>query len=152
MISTRLVQLIEGHSEQITQRMLEAIRKDPRLPLFSQLPDSELLRRFDDACQHLGRWLAAKDEKLMEVRYTILGRERFEENIPLHEVVRAVQVLKREILKFARQQAVDQSALEIYGEKELEHLVGGFYDRIVYYIVQGYERALRESTQQAVSG
>ena len=148
MLSTRVVQLIEDHAEQITKSVLAAIRKDPRLPLFGRLANTELLRRFEDVCQNLGRWLTAKDEAVIEVRYELLGRERFEEDIPLHECVLAAQIFKRQLLAFARRQAIDQSVLEIYSLVELERLLGGFFDQVIYHIVQGYERALRDSVQQ----
>lgn len=147
MLSSKLVEMIEGHTEQIKRNVLKEVRKDSRLSEFTKLSDTELLRRFEDVCRHLGRWLSLQDEKLLENRYAALGRERFEEGIPLQEVVLATQMFKGALLRFAREQAVDQSAFDIYSEEELEYLLGRFFDRIIYYIVCGYQQPLREAAR-----
>jgi len=64
MLSSRLIHLIEHHSEQFNKRLLESIRRDDRLKCFAQLPDSQLLYRFEDLCRHLGKWLALDDDNI----------------------------------------------------------------------------------------
>ena len=66
----------------------------------------------------------------------------------MHELVLAMQMFKRLLLRFARRQAVDQTAIEVYAEEELEQLIGGFFDRMVYHVVRGYERASQNSIIQ----
>ena len=148
MLSTRLLELIESHSEKIGQELLAEVRADARLPVFHSLPEGELLKRFQDACLRLSHWLAEADEDQIERRYTDLGRDRFEEGVPLHELVLAMQLFKRLLLRFARRQAVDQTAIEVYAEEELEQLIGGFFDRMVYHVVRGYEKASQNSIIQ----
>ena len=38
----------------------------------------------------------------------------------MHELVLAMQMFTRLLLRFARRQAVDQTAIEVYAEEELE--------------------------------
>jgi hypothetical protein len=146
MVANRLVELVEAHADQIKARILAKVRADPRLREFKKLPESELLQRFGDVCVNFGRWLEENDDHLFRVRYQVLGRERFDEGIPLQEVVLAAMVFKQTLLEFCRSQAVDQTALEMYNHGELEQLISGFFDRLIYHLVVGYEECLREAS------
>ena len=85
MLSARLVLLIEGNSEEITRQVLDRVRRDERLPMFRQLPDTELLKRFGNVSKTLGTWLLEKEAEQLTRPFRKLGRERFKEGIPLHE-------------------------------------------------------------------
>ncbi len=145
MISRTLVQMIEDNSERITDRFVKHLRADPRLVEFHTLPESELRDRAHDVLKNLGRWLVASHESEVAHRYEALGRRRYEETIPLYEVVRALHTLREDILAFVREQGVGETPMQLYAEEELEHLVGLFFDSAVYHTVHGYEIALRQS-------
>jgi len=142
-LSNRLVAFIEEHAATITRRVHKRIHREPRLKQITKLSQAQLLGRFKDVCLHLARWLALKDNGLVESRYEQLGEERLREGIPLHEVLLVTQLFKRELIDFAREQAQDQTAYEIFAEAELEQLVGDFFDQVIFYIARGYERKLR---------
>jgi hypothetical protein len=143
MLSANLIQLIESHSEAITRQVIARIRADPKLPSLARHSEHELLSRCEDVCQRLGHWLAEADEQEIEKRYGTLGRERFEEGTPLHEAVRATQIYKSALLSYARLHGLGGSTVDIYGEEELERFIVGFFDRVIYYEVREYEKALR---------
>jgi hypothetical protein len=142
MLATRVVELMETHSDEIARAVLEQVQKDRRLPLFSKLSTAELLLRFEDVCKRLGVWLSESDEDKLGKHYESLGRLRYFEGIPLHEVVWAAYLFKQRLLRYAREHCYEQTAYELYTEVELERLVNGFFDKTVYYIVRGYEEAL----------
>jgi len=140
MISARLVQMIEDHAEQITDRVVRQLRKDPRLSYIAHLPDAELRGRCHEIVKNLGHWLAASGEDEIARHYEELGRIRYREKVPLHEVVHALHLLKERILDYIRDQGLVQTSVELYAEEELEHQVGRFFDLAVYHVVLGYER------------
>ena len=145
MLSANLIHLIESHSDAITRQVVTRIRADPKLPSLMRHSENELLRRCEDLCERLGHWLAEADEEEIEKRFSTLGRERFEEGTPLHETVRATQLFKSAILSYARHHGLGGSTVDLYGEEELERLVVGFFDRVIYYEVREYEKALRSA-------
>jgi hypothetical protein len=149
MLSGRLIQLIENHSDLIIARVLSRIRDDPHLPGFQKMPEAELRAWWGTLLSHLSEWLSQTGDEDFGKRYEALGRRRFEESVPLHEVVYAVQILKREMINFVREQGFGQSSLEIYAEEELEHRLGRFFDWLVYHLVRGYEEALRSAVHVA---
>ena len=150
MLSTRLLQLIEDHSEEIAKSVLESIRRDRLLSRFSKLPDAELLTRFEDVCKKISVWLAESNEEQLAKHFEKLGWLRYAEEIPLHEVVRAAHVFKEQLTRYAREHCYEQTALELYAGGELERLINSFFDKTVYYIVRAYGQALVHASKTAV--
>ncbi len=150
MISRTLVQLIEDNSARITDRIVERQRADPALLHLGKLPVSELRDRVHEVLKNLGKWLVEEHEGETARRYEALGKRRCQEGIPLHEVVKALHLLRENMIGFVREQGVGASSLQIYAEEELEHMVGLFFDRAVYHVVHGYETELRRGAAAAV--
>jgi len=148
MYSSKLIQLIEDHAEQITAKIIQQIREDPKLREIGKLPESELPDRAREILKNLGRWLLSENEEIAR-HYERLGRLRFEESIPLHEIVRALQIIKERMIAFARNQGIADTAVQIYAEEELEHCIDTFFDHVVYHFVRGYEEAMRRATHLA---
>ena len=96
------IQLIEDHAEEITRTLLQKVRHDPLLPRYRELSDFELLDRFRKACNKLGYWLADSDPEQVATAHEGLGRDRFNEQIPLHEVVHAAHLIKNQLTGYAR--------------------------------------------------
>jgi hypothetical protein len=141
MVSLKLIRLLEEHSAEITKAVLRANQEDPRLKHLAALPQSELTDRCELVIHHLGVWLSNPDSREIEKQFEALGRKRYQERIPLRESVLGLQILKRKILGYLRDQGFTRDTLEIYAEEELEHQIGNFFDSAIYYTVSGYEKA-----------
>jgi hypothetical protein len=145
MLSAKLVQLIEDHWEALTRRILIVLRADPRLSHFRALSESDVHDRIGQICKNLGRWLAAGDDEHLAAQYETLGHNRQREGVPLDEVVHASHLIKHRMLDFVRDQGITHTSVEVYAQEELEHRVGLFFDAVVYHLVRGYERGMREA-------
>jgi hypothetical protein len=143
MLSSRLIRLVSDHWERIADRVERQARRDSKLLELGKLPEQELRERTREILQHLGPWLISPEEDLGH-RYEALGRRRFEEGVPLHEVVHALQMIRENMIQYVLDQGVSDSPLELYAEGELEHGANRIFDIIIYYFVRGYERAMRE--------
>ncbi len=143
MLSSRLLRLVSDHWEEITTRVLVRIRRDSKLLEFGKLPEPDLRERAREILQNLGTWMVSKEEHLAD-RYERIGHQRFEEGIPLHEVVYSLQLLRESMIQYVRDQGLGQTPLELYAEEELEHGSDRIFDTIIYYLVRGYEHAMRE--------
>ncbi len=139
MLSAKLVQLIETHSAGLAEEAVHQLRADPRAPGIAALPENELRDQCQLVLQRLGHWLAESPEEEIADQYEHLGRLRLREDIPLHEAVLALHRLKQSMLDYVRAQGLAQTAADIYGEEELEHEIGRFFDSAVYHLVHGYE-------------
>jgi hypothetical protein len=145
MLSIKLVQLIEAHWEQISERILCKIRNDARLAHLNTLTEAELRKRAREVVKNIGDWLGASLEEPLAHRCETLGRQRFEEGIPLHEVVLARFIIKEGLMEFVHDHAFVETSLQLYAEGELEKSVGHLFDRMIYHVVRGYEGAMREA-------
>ncbi len=146
MFSSRLIQLIEGHADQITSNIIRQIRSDPKLRELGELPESDLQDKARGILKNLGQWLSSKDDEIAS-HFELLGRMRFEESVPLHEILRALQIIKERMIGFARDQGIVDTAVDIYAEEELEYSVDRLFDHLIYHFVRGYEAAMREAVQ-----
>lgn len=145
MLSSRLIQRVQDHWEQITTRAVEQIRHDPELFHLGKLPEAELREWGQGILQHLGHWLVGSSEHEIAKRFESLGRMRYQELIPMHEAVRGIHILKECMLDYVRDQGISNSAIDLYAEEELEHSVGRFFDSLSYHFVRGYEVELRHA-------
>jgi hypothetical protein len=149
MLSSKLIRLVESHHRQIEERVLREIGRQPTLQHLRQLPDAELRERGQKILEHLGDWLAGDAAELGKDEEE-LGRRRFEQSIPLHEVIQALCIVKNNVIEFVEEQGVRCDALGLYAEEELEHRLGQFFDRLIIHLARGYEAAWRiESTAGA---
>ncbi len=143
MISTKLVQLIEENWEEIAQRVIRDVRKHPDLENLAKKPDLDMREWCRAILEKIGVLMTARKDEDLQRRFEVLGKMRFEEQIPLHEAVLRVHMLKDEILNFIHERGFATTALQLYAEEELEQRIGRFLDECVYRIVKGYERAMR---------
>jgi hypothetical protein len=144
MISAKLVQLIEEHSDRITDRVVRELRRDPRLIHLSRLPESDLRGRCQEILQRLGHWLTESNAEEIAHHFESIGRLRAREGVPLDEVVRGSHLLKTGMLDDIRDQGIGGS-VGVFAEEELEHQVGGFFDSVVYHEVRGYQSAFDQA-------
>ena len=150
MLSAKLVQMIETHSDTLAAGVVRHLRADPRSPSIAALPENELHDQCHGVLKRLGHWLAESPEDEIARHYEDLGRLRLREEVPLHEAVHALHLLKRSMLDYVRSQGLAQTAADVYGEEELEHEIGRFFDSAVYHVVRGYETSRRQAAGATV--
>lgn len=141
MLSTRLIQMVESHAEELTGGLIQQLRTNPRTPAFRRFSDMELHNRTFNTYRNLGAWMVGKPEEEIREHYEGLGQRRRQEGIPLQEVVYALILVKRHLLNYARNHGLGGTAVEIYGEQELSNQVNQFFDNAIYYTAVGYERS-----------
>ena len=134
----RLMDLIEDHADELTDRLVRRMREDPRTTGYHRFDDEELGERAREVYSHLGRWLGETSESAVESEYFRLGKIRRAEGIPLSEVVMALLLVRRNLWHFVESQGADTS-LELRQELDLELLVVRFFDRAIFHTVRGYE-------------
>ncbi|MBZ5726547.1 MAG: hypothetical protein LAP87_16295 [Acidobacteriia bacterium] len=149
MISTKLVQVIEDHWEEMAARLMREVRKHPEMPNLSQQSDAEFREWCRSVLKDLAYSLSAPKGEEIERRFQVLGGMRFEENIPLHEAVLRLHILKDKIIGFVHEQGFPMTAMNLYAEEELELRIGRFFDACVYHVVRGYEGALSRAQRMA---
>ena len=136
-----MMRLIETHANDLTDSLMKEVRVNPRTASLHDVAEAELTARAFDLYHNLGRWLGAKKEEEIETTYRENGRRRFREGVPLSELVYALILLKQHLWDFIRKNDLPETATDLYGEEQLEMMVGQFFDKALYHAVRGYEDA-----------
>jgi hypothetical protein len=150
MLSGKLVQLIETHWDQITNRVLGQIRRHPNMTHIAGRPDAELREWGQMILENLGYWLTGGHEGELARAYEQLGKERFESGVPLSESVQGLCLVRENVLEFLGNHLLDKTTLDWYAEVETDRRLMRFFDVLTVHLVRGYERALRNASALAM--
>jgi hypothetical protein len=140
MLANKLIELAEEHWQGIAVDAVRRIRAEKDLRHMAKLSDCELKDWARENLKSLEVWAGNRDKDLAG-RYEALGRQRFEQAIPLHEAIRALHILKLAMIEFVRGEGFGRTAVEVYSEEELEHRVMLFFDWLLYHLARGYDAA-----------
>jgi hypothetical protein len=139
MLAVRLVRLIENHIEQLSRDLSEKVWNSPRCSDLNKVPVKELEARTREIYRNLSDWLLDKTETQVERRYTELGAARAQQGVAYSHFVWAIIATKEHVRDFVEREGLADSAMELHGQLELMHLLGQFFNLVLYYAAVGYE-------------
>ena len=144
MFYLELLQLIEDNADDLTKRISKDLLTRAETKGYRILSDKRLSERVYDVCSNLSSWLGKDKQTKGEIRriYTELGRKRYREGIPLHEVVLAFMLIKSHLWLYLQEKNFFNSKYELSQALELNNNVVFFFDRVIYFVTMGYEEAL----------
>ena len=140
MLAVRFVRLIESHIEQLSRDLSEKVWNSPRCSDLNKVPATQLEARTREIYRNLSDWLLDKAEAQVERRYTELGATRAQQGVAYSHFVWAIVSTKEHVRAFVQREGLSESAMELHGELELLHLLGQFFDLVLYYAAVGYEQ------------
>jgi hypothetical protein len=151
MISARLVELIQNHAPQLTSETVDDLLTNERTPTFRNASRLDLEGRIFRVYNHLGDCIAA-GQPFAETEFEEWGRRRFGQGIPLSEIVYGVLIIKQHLSRYIREHGLIEAAfprteadyvlpMHLHSLQELNAMVSHFFDRAVYHLTRGYERA-----------
>lgn len=141
MITRKLVRMIESHCDDLAASLAEKLHRSSRTAGFLVIPREELTHATGHLYRNLGDWLLTKTDAEIEMRFVEVGKRRFEQKVPLDDVVWGIIMSKENLLGYLRRESLADRALDLFNELEFLQLLDGFFDRAVYYAVRGYEAA-----------
>ena len=150
MIAAKLIELIELHAEPLAADAARDLASNPHTPGFRAIPHADLSRRISALLHHLGDWVGDPRTDRVQREFTEWGARRFDQAIPLSEIVYAITVLKEHLRRYIREHGlVDASFPRVEAEyilpvhlhslMELTVTVERFWDEALYALARGYE-------------
>jgi hypothetical protein len=139
MLGLNLIRLIEENADELARALSEKLRTSSRTTHYRQVPAGELQNAALEVYRNLGEWLLTKTEGDVELRYKRIGMKRAAQGIPLSEYVWALILYRESLWAFLQRQGLSGGALELYGELELIQSLTQFFERALYYAVEGYQ-------------
>ena len=141
MIALRLVRLIETHAEELAEGLTRKLLSSDRTRDLRNVPANELHHRCHEIYRNLSDWLLNKTEHDIEHVYKGLGARRAGQGISMAALTWAI-LLTRSICGVSWSGKACTWAAQCFRELELERLLDQFFDRVVYYAIEGYEEAM----------
>jgi len=132
MTATGVIELIDKHAKGLTQAAFKDLLMNPRTPSFRGVPREQAAGRITTLYRNLARWLADHDDDAVRAAHEDWGRTRFDQRIPISEIVYGVLIAKGHLRQYAR----DHGLADL---QTLDATIGEFFDRALYYLVRGYE-------------
>lgn len=147
MFIQRLVDTIERKAETISELLIADIRTNKYTGAYHDMAQETLRNRVIHVYKNLGTWLTEKTDENVRKRFIQLGAARYEEHIPVSQIVYALLLSRIHLLEYLQHHSLSDTAYELYREKELRHRVVRFFDKAVFYTVYGYEQAEDQAHQ-----
>jgi hypothetical protein len=147
MISLRLARLVEGHSEEITSKLIKRLRTSPRTVGMHTVPELELRIWMMELLQHLREWLLTRTDADIEFHYRCLGVHWASQGATLAGCCWTLVIAKDYLGEFLQEQALALSGVAIFGRLELLTLLNHFFDHAFCHLVEGYEESERSKVR-----
>jgi hypothetical protein len=152
MLGSRLVRLIESHSEELAEGLTAKLLQSNRTSDFRNIPSDELQKTTAGLYQNLGEWLLKKTETDIERHFYSIAQRRAAGGIRLSHFVWALILSRNHLYQFLLGHAYADSIFELYSELEVQQLLNQFFEHAIYYGVAAYEAAReRERPEAAVA-
>ena len=162
MIAAKLVELIEVHAEHFTSDVVRDLVTNERTRGFRTVRLEELEPRIFQIVYHLGQWIGDPKSEMVQAEFTDWGRRRFEQGIPLSEIMYAVIVLKQHLRRYVSDHAlVDAAFPRVDGDyvlpmhltslQDLNGRLSRFFDEALYQLACGYEAQATRTTAPPVT-
>lgn len=156
MIAAKLIELIERQAGGLTRDVTKDLMTNERTRGFRGVRQEDLEQRIFQLVNHLGNWIGAPKSERVEVEFTDWGRRRFDQNIPLSEIIYAIIVLKQHLRRYIQDNGLVDAAfpridgdyvlpLHLQSLQELNTQVGQFFDEALYFLSCGYEEKARHA-------
>ncbi|MBW2260453.1 MAG: RsbRD N-terminal domain-containing protein [Deltaproteobacteria bacterium] len=139
-LSQNLIDLIEKNADMLTRSWLHDVRQHGDTLTYHRFDEKKLYDRAYAVYSHIGKWVSRETTKEDIAKYyKALGRERREEGFELSEVVYALILTKRHLWLKVLSSGMLDTALDMYAALELNNRVVLFFDRAIFYAVQGFQ-------------
>ena len=139
MLSDSLIGFVNESIPLVARLWLADVRSNHTTPAYLRLDPDALLAECTASLRQLGRWLEGEStEEQIKQSFRDLGARRQAQGVPLHELLSAIMLLKRQMWAHARSQGVWQRPMEMYRVMELQSRFAVFFDRAMYYSARGY--------------
>lgn len=147
MFYLQLLELIKDNANELSRRLCKDLLSMEETKGYRRFSYEVTYDRVFDVFSRLSSWLGMDDHTASEIRkvYTELGRKRFREDLPLHEVVLAFMLIKRHLWFFIQENQFFETTYEFKQALELNNKVVLFFDRVIYFVTMGYEEELLNS-------
>jgi hypothetical protein len=160
MVAEKLIELVELHAARLAADVTEDVMTNPRTRGFRTLRRVDLEERLFRLFHQLGDWIGRRQPEKIQAEFAEWGGRRYEQHIPLSEVIYSMIILKQHLRRYIRDNGLVEASfprveqdyvlpMHLNSLQELNAQVGRFFDEALYHLATGYEeRAAKEVARQ----
>jgi len=139
MLSDKLIWLVEREADRLEKRWAGMLREHPATESYHTVADEDLQRSIREVYRRLGHYIESKSnfEEVANL-FINIGIQRRKQGIPLHELVFAIFLARRNIWNFIVEEETALSTLQYHRINEFWERVTNFFDKNIYFVVYGY--------------
>lgn len=157
MISAKLIELIEIHSNRLVSDVARDLVSNERTRGFRGVPPEDLEQRLFQIVHHLGNWIGDPRAEQVRTEFVRWGARRFDQKIPLSEIVYGIIILKQHLHRYISDHGLVDAAfprvdheyvlpMHLHSLQELNTKVARFFDEALYHLACGYEEEARRAS------
>jgi len=146
LISDELMDVIELNADKIVGLWINDILTNPSTSFCRSYNEKELLSTAMLVVGQLKAWIkGAKGDVEFKNFCLDLGVRTRRQGISLQELISSLNILKKHIFRFTYSQGLWYNLADIYRVFELGERLVHFFDKIVYYVINGYVNKCRKA-------
>jgi hypothetical protein len=143
--SLKLIDLVEKNAEEIAKQWVVEVKKNKRTPAYHNMPEDKLIAQAVEFYHQLRKMLMSSSTYEETQAYiSKYAKTCYEDNIPLHEAIYALAMMRRQMWLFAEFQAVFVTVVEHQQAIDSVTRVILMMDYAVYKITQHYQDLMKK--------
>ncbi|MDA8125147.1 MAG: hypothetical protein M0009_08180 [Deltaproteobacteria bacterium] len=151
--SMKLVDLVEGHAEEIAEQWAKNVVKHHFTPYYHHCSPDEIVPRAMKFYRNFRAiFMEPKPIEAAESFFTKYAEGRFKEGVPLHEAIYALILMRRQLWLYAEFQAVFTTAMEKLQAMESLNRTILVFDYAVYFITKTYDDLMKKAAANTPPG
>lgn len=143
MIYLKIMEVLKSDAEHLSRRVVSDLLTRGETEYHKKYSEDMMYERVYDVYSTLGYWLdRARPKAEIQKHFSDLGKKRFDEGIPLHEVIMFLMLIKRHLWLYLLEKHFFESSYELMKSLEMNNRVVLFFDRAILAATMGYEAEL----------
>ncbi|HPI93728.1 MAG TPA: hypothetical protein PLT09_02045 [Deltaproteobacteria bacterium] len=157
MIYLKIMEVLKADADQLSRRVVSDLMNRGETEYHKKYSEDIIYERVYDVYSTLSYWLdRARPKEEIYRHFRELGRKRFDDGIPLHEVIMFLMLIKRHLWLYLLEKHFFESSYELMKSLEMNNRVVLFFDRAILAASMGYEEELMKyvevSKEQSLIG
>jgi hypothetical protein len=147
--ATKLIELTEKNSEVIAQQWYNNVKMNPKTPAYHSMPESKAIRQATTFYSNFHK-LFFTDNPFEEANalFSRFGEERYQEHLPLPQVIYALILMRRHLWLFAEYQATFITPVEMQQAAESLSRTILMFDYAMYVVIMKYDELIRKEMDE----
>jgi hypothetical protein len=137
------MEVLKTDADQLSKRVVKDLLSRGETDYHKRYSEDIMFERVYDVYSTLGYWLdRARPKEEIQKHFKEIGKRRFEDGIPLHEVIMFLMLIKRHLWLYVLEKHFFESSYELMKSLEINNRIVLFFDRAILASSIGYEEEL----------